>query len=308
MPAHRTRSGLAKSNICDIRCGQDARAPKDFPTPFMHDLPFLLRLLDDPSPAVSSKVTARLRAFGPDIWREIQAQNIELSNSHRMALETLWLQDAPVEDEDATARLWAQWGELGALRDETQYLERALFALASWQNGTDVSVQGGELLDRLAKEFASFGDSHDTLALAQFLFDFRGLRGAPPADFYEPRNSNLLVTVEEGVGLPISLACVFILVGARVGLHIEGCNFPGHFLARDGRHHRVFDPYNRGRMLSPREVATLQKAAPGEMKSGASAREIIARVLHNLSVAYHHGGEGEYSGLMLSLLRAMDGD
>ena len=274
----------------------------------MHDLPFLLRLLDDPSPAVALKVTARLRALGPDVWREIEVQNIELSNSQRMALETLWLQDVPLQDEDATTRLWAQWGELGALQNETEYLERALFTLASWQNGNDVSVRGADLLDRLATEFAAFGDSRDTLALAQFLFDFRGFRGAPPADFYEPRNSNLLFVLEEGVGLPISLACVFILVGARVGLHIEGCNFPGHFLARDGRHHRVFDPYNRGRMLSAREVATLQKAAPGEMNSGASAREIIARVLRNLSVAYHHGGEGEHSGLMLSLLRAMDGD
>ena len=274
----------------------------------MHDLPFLLRLLDDPSPAVSSKVTARLRAFGPDIWREIGVQHIELSNSQRMALETLWLQDVPLQDEDATARLWAQWGELGALQNELEFLERALFALASWQNGNDVFVQGAALLDRLASEFSAFGDSHDTLALAQFLFDFRGLRGAPPADFYDPRNSNLLFVLEEGIGLPISLACLFILVGARVGLHIEGCNFPGHFLARDGRHHRVFDPYNRGRMLSAREVGALQKAAPGEMNSGASAREIIARVLRNLSVAYHHVGEGEYSGLMLSLLRAMDGD
>ncbi len=282
-----------------------ARCPRP---EIMHELPFLLRLLDDPSPAVASKIAARLRALGPDIWREIEAQQIELSNAQRMALETLWLQDAPAQNEDATARLWAQWGELGALKNETEYLERALFALASWQNGNDVSVQGAALLDRLASEFKSFGDSHDTLALAQFLFDFRGLRGAPPADFYEPRNSNLLFVLEESVGLPISLACVFILVGARVGLHIEGCNFPGHFLARDGNRQRVFDPYNRGRMLSAREVATLQKAAPGEMNSGASAREIIARVLRNLSVAYHHGDEGEHSGLMLSLLRAMDGD
>ncbi|BCM90468.1 hypothetical protein IAD21_02321 [Abditibacteriota bacterium] len=274
----------------------------------MTDLPFLLRLVDDPSPRVASKVAERLLAYGPQIWHEIETQQVSLSNSQRLALETLFVFPAPIRDEDATARLWHEWGELGAIPGEVSYLERALFALASWQNGSDASERGAHLLDRLATEFRAFGDAHDALALAQFLFDFCGLRGAPPSEFYEPRNSNLLFVLEEGSGLPISLSCIFILVGARIGLRIEGCNFPGHFLARDGRLQRVFDPYNRGRMLSPREVATLEKAAPDEMNTPATAREIIARVLRNLSVAYHHNADGEASGLMLSLLRAMDGD
>lgn len=274
----------------------------------MTDLPFLLRLVDDPSPRVASKVAERLLAYGPQVWREIEEQEVPLSNSQRLALETLFVFPKPVHDEDATTHLWQQWGELGTIPGEIAYLERALFALASWQNGGDAAQRGAHLLDRLATEFRAFGDARDALALAQFLFDFCGLRGAPPAEFYEPRNSNLLSVLEEGVGLPISLSCIFILVGARIGLRIEGCNFPGHFLARDGRLQRVFDPYNRGRMLSEREVATLEKAAPGEMRAPATAREIIARVLRNLSVAYHHNGDSEASGLMLSLLRAMDGD
>ena len=273
----------------------------------MTDLPFLLRLLDDPSPVVAAKVAARLRALGPGVWSEIEGRQLPLSGRQRLALQTLAL-DVPLSVEDATALLWREWRELNAVQGETAYLERALWLLSSWQDGADASERGALALDDLAREFTSFSDRRDALALASFLFDFRGFHGAPPADFYEPRNSNLLWVLEEGTGLPISLSCVFILVGARVGLAIEGCNFPGHFLARDRRQGCVFDPYNRGRMLSDREVATLEKAAPGEMRSSASAREIVARVLRNLSVAYHHGGNGEHSGLMLSLLRAMDGD
>ena len=97
-------------------------------------------------------------------------------------------------------------------------------------------------------------------------------------------------------------------MGARVGLPIEGCNFPGHFLARDGRRRTVFDPFNGGRVLSAREVATLQKAAPAEMSDAATARDIIARVLRNLSVAYHHAAQNERSALMLALLRAQNAD
>ncbi len=273
----------------------------------MTDLPFLLRLLDDPSPVVAQKVAARLRTLGAGIWEEIEAQNIVLTGAQRLALQTLAL-DLPLSPEDATALLWREWRELNTVEPETAYLERALWVLASWQCGNDVAGRGGAALDALARDFEATDDAGDALALAGFLFEYRAFRGATPEEFYEPHNSNLLWVLEEGTGLPISLSCVFILVGARVGLSIEGCNFPGHFLARDRRQGCIFDPYNRGRMLSPREVATLEKAAPGEMRSSASAREIIARVLRNLSVAYHHQGNGEHSGLMLSLLRAMDGD
>ena len=273
----------------------------------MTDLPFLVRLLDDPSPVVGARVAARLRALGPGVWDEIGRQNIALTGAQRLALETLAL-DLHLSSEDATALLWRQWRELSARESETAHLERALCLLASWQCGSDVAGRGARALDELARDFDASGEAGDALALADFLFDHRGFRGALPAEFYEPRNSNLMWVLEEGTGLPISLACVFSLVGARVGLCVEGCNFPGHFLARDGRGGHVFDPYNRGRILSPNEVATLEKAAPHEMRASASAPEIIARVLRNLSVAYHHAGNGEHSGLMLSLLRAMDGD
>ena len=273
----------------------------------MTDLPFLLRLIDDPSPLIADKVGARLRAYGPRVWQEIESQNLKMSKEQHLMLEMLLLDTGSLNvDGDPTEQLWQTWRQLGGIGRETQYLEKALFALASWQKGKDVSAHGARLLDRLANEFQAHGDAHDSLALSKFLFEFYGLRGAAPGHFHDAHNSNLVFVLEERVGLPISLACVFILVGARVGLHIEGCNFPGHFLARDGRRQNVFDPYNRGRLLSPREVATLENAAPSEMMRPASAREIVSRVLRNLSVAYHHDGNREHLSLMLSLLRAMD--
>lgn len=267
----------------------------------MHDLPFLLRLLDDPSPAVRARVAARLRELGGDVWEQIRADDLPLSAGQRALLEEVFSS----RDERA---LRAQWARLQAEDDEKIYLENCLLALGRWQIGAARAARAAELLDDLAGAFLALEPCPDAVALSQFLFDERGLRGAPAGDYYNPLNSNLTHVLETGSGLPITLACVFILVGARVGLDIEGCNFPGHFLARDGRRRTVFDPFNGGRVLSAREVATLSKAAPGEMAGAASARDIIARVLRNLSVAYHHAGDGAHSGLMLSLLRAQDGD
>ena len=267
----------------------------------MEELPFLLRLIDDPSANVRERVGARLRSLGPGIWREIEERGLFVDEMQRAILEGM----LHARGDELLQNTWA---DLQSERNERRYLERALLAICDWQNGAGSGAEGKNRLDVLAHEFMEWDGAHDATALANFLFEVRGLGGASPDDYYNPLNSNVVHTLEAGVGLPITLACVFILVGARVGLSIEGCNFPGHFLARDRQEDTVFDPYNGGRVLSKREVATLLKAAPQEMRGAASAREIVARVLRNLSVAYHQGGEAPKSGLMLSLLRAIDGD
>ena len=265
------------------------------------DLPFLLRLLDDDSPVVRARVAARMRALGETVWEAIEAEDLPLSSQQSAILEDIF----SARDERS---LRAQWARLQSETDEALYLEKCLLALGRWQIGESEAARAGDLLDDLAGGFLALEPCPDAVALSAFLFGECGLRGAAPGDYYDPLNSNLTHVLQSGAGLPITLACIFILVGARVGLQIEGCNFSGHFLARDGRRRTVFDPFNGGRVLSPREVATLQKAAPAEMSDAATARDITARVLRNLSVAYHNAGENEHSGLMLSLLRAQDGE
>lgn len=259
----------------------------------MSDLRFLLRLVDDPSPRVAEKVAARLAQMGPQLWAQIREENIELSDSQHLALQRVWALGAD-------HRLETQWEDLARQNDGTELLEDALLTLARWQSGTE-REHGNHLLDTLAREFTQSEYRKNSVSLATFLFDFRGLRGASAHDFYNPLNSNVVHALENGVGLPITLTCIFILVGARLDIAIEGCNFPGHFLARDGRRRTVFDPYNGGRVLSEKEVTTLQKAAPAEMKMAASAQTIIERVLRNLSVAYYQNGETDKAELMLRL-------
>jgi hypothetical protein len=267
----------------------------------------LLKLCDDPSPRIAQKVARRLREMGPNVWDEIRAQGILLTSSQRAVLESIF----STHDDEALQEAW-QW--LSTQSHEHRYLEGALLALCDWQTGEGSGTRGRILLDELAVGFGDFQlqesekDQSEAAALARFLFEFRGLRGADEEDYYNPLHSNLVHTLETGRGLPITLACIFILVGRRVGLDIGGCPFPGHFLARDEQGEQIFDPFNGGRVLSPREVGALLKAAPHEMGTSASAREIVGRVLRNLSVAYHQSGESEKSGAMLSMLHLMDGE
>jgi hypothetical protein len=246
-----------------------------------------------------------LRAFGSRLENEIRAQNIVLSKSQRTALDALQI-------EDEMTRSWLGWLSQS---DENAKLEAALSHLAQWQSESESASppshlsthlnllprrratkhgrpQLGHELDRLAQEFRETGRPWHPEALSAWLFVERGLRG-DTRDYYNARNSNLLHVIESKCGIPISLSCVFILVGARLGLDIRGCNFPGHFLAhaRSGGLDLLFDCFDAGRLLSPFETNAIRKAEPRLLSTRMPSEVIVARVLRNLTVAYEHTGE-----------------
>jgi regulator of sirC expression with transglutaminase-like and TPR domain len=90
--------------------------------------------------------------------------------------------------------------------------------------------------------------------------------------------------VQTRLGIPISLALVYILVGRRAGMAIEGVGLPGHFLVRHGD--IIFDPYHGGRRVSMEECATLlsrQNLALTEYHlAPATPRQMLIRCLTNL--------------------------
>jgi regulator of sirC expression with transglutaminase-like and TPR domain len=273
-------------------------------------LPFLIRLIDDKSPRVREKVAAQLRALGPALETEIIHQAIPLSPEQRVLLDEIAQLDADV----VLRKQWISWLDSHA-DTEVDRLEAALSLLARWQAGDEYSLSLRELLDDVADEYLRSGWPLEPDSLAQWLFTDLGknLHGASPESLYNPRYSNLLEVLENGRGIPISLASVFILVGHRVGLEIGGCNFPGHFLARartedaEGNGHDLFfDCFGGGRILEEHEVAALYKAAPGAMSQSAPALAMVARVLRNLVMAYEQTGSIDKVRLMLELLGELE--
>src|SRR5437867_3405967 len=67
--------------------------------------------------------------------------------------------------------------------------------------------------------------------LNRFLFQTRGFRGNTE-DYYDPRNSYLNEVLERRLGIPITLSLVFMEVGKRLGLRLEGVGMPGHFIVK----------------------------------------------------------------------------
>lgn len=280
-------------------------------------LPFLLRLIDDPSPTVREKVATRLRELGTsakrNIWQEIEAVELSLSPTQRHALREALAPDEKTARRSAVPAAWPQWLQH---KTENERLEAAFAWLAHWRHGDDGDERLHAALDELAREYLSQGGIADPEELSVFLFDERGFAGAPAEEYYLPQQSDLLAVIQSRRGLPLSLAAIFILVGWRLDVIIYGCNFPGHFLTRapipgaaPASYHEqdlIFDPFHGGRILPPEEVAALRKVAPHELSTPAPAATIIARVLLNLANAFHHQNDAAGREQVLTLWKQLE--
>jgi regulator of sirC expression with transglutaminase-like and TPR domain len=142
------------------------------------------------------------------------------------------------------------------------------------------------------------------VALNRHLFDELGYCGNTD-DYYDPRNSYLNQVLERRTGIPITLSIVYMEVGRRLGLRLQGVSFPGHFLVmlRVSGGQLVLDPFCAGetqsesmlrarlaRVLSRREADALPLS---EFLQPATPRQILARLLRNLKGIYLQSEEAQ---------------
>ena len=141
------------------------------------------------------------------------------------------------------------------------------------------------------------------VALNQFLYEELGYWGNTE-DYYDPRNSYLNDVIDRKTGIPITLSILYMEVGRRVGLPLEGVSFPGHFLVRlrlrGGT--LVLDPFSGGAPQSEDDLRSrIKRVIPDGVADNlpaselpldqflepASKRQILSRVLRKLKGIYH---------------------
>ena len=149
---------------------------------------------------------------------------------------------------------------------------------------------GAEARARVA---AAGGGSH-VESLNRYVFEELGFAG-DHANYYSPRNSLLNHVLERRMGIPITLSVVYMEVGRRAGLRIEGVGMPGHFIVRawggDGRPVLV-DPF-QGKVIDEDDCQERLDTIYGgqvplgeEHLRGVGPRDILVRVLGNLKAIY----------------------
>jgi regulator of sirC expression with transglutaminase-like and TPR domain len=129
----------------------------------------------------------------------------------------------------------------------------------------------------------------DAPLVGALLRDRLRLRGAGGGD---PRAHYLHSVLERGCGVPIACSAVWIAVGTRASIPVEGINMPGHFLVRVDGH--FFDTVASGEPLDSDDMRRLVGNAVGEEPEQldpawlgrASTRQILARMSRNLRRCY----------------------
>lgn len=184
-------------------------------------------------------------------------------------------------------------------------------------------------LDRMgaaaADRIAALGEDADlprrVAVISAYLFKEQGFAGNRK-HYDDPRNSFLNNVIDRRTGIPITLALVYIEVSRRVGLHVDGVNFPGHFLLRVqpggtdapfGEDQVIVDPFHGGTILSELDCRKLLRSHAGDevpfdrrMLMRATKPEIIVRMLVNLKRIYVRMRSFPQAHAITELLLALD--
>jgi len=188
--------------------------------------------------------------------------------------------------------------------------------------GLDVERYLGEI-ERMAMRVRGqlpkdCGAEERVVALNQFLYGELGYWGNTD-DYYDPRNSYLNEVIERKTGIPITLSILYMELGRRVGLPLEGISFPGHFLVRLRMRGGmlVLDPFSGGAPQSEDELRSrVKRVIPDgvaddlpaselpldQFLEPATNRQILSRLLRNLKGIYRDADKPER---MLEVLNRM---
>ena len=185
------------------------------------------------------------------------------------------------------------------IEDEKIDLIRAALVIARTEYpALDIEAYAARVEELARRVAALVPELHPERALAalnQVLFEEVKLRGNRD-DYYDPRNSFLNDVLERGLGIPITLAIVYMEIARRVGFPLSGVGMPGYFLLKhyghDGRE-TLIDCFNRGDILSRQDCQSrLDEIYSGEMQlrpeflHPISRRQILTRMLNNLKTVY----------------------
>lgn len=200
-----------------------------------------------------------------------------------------------------------RWDRIAAARPEDVSLAEGALLIAT-EEYEDLDIDG--YLNRIADMGAALrgrlrpdiSTTDALIALNRYVFEELGFSGNAD-DFYDPRNSFLNDVIDRKLGIPITLAVLYIEIGRRVGLPLHGVSFPSHFLVkctlRDGA--IILDPFARGASLGLEDLQERLKAVVKDialdpelvksMLNAASPNDIFARMLRNLRAIYLSKGD-----------------
>lgn len=249
------------------------------------DIPFLIHLLDDETPAIREQVRKELKELGQEEESVLMPflNKEEISPLKRNTLHHLL--------EEIRLEKYADYGwDWLKESDERKAQEEALSWLAYL--GMDHQEESLPLLlDELTQKFLGSGRLVDVPNLLSFVFEDECF-AQPDEQFYLPENSNLVQVIERRQGLQISLTMIVVFMARRLDLPLYGFNMPGHFLILHelGSDFRYYDPFSNGGQIPRQTIRYIQQLMTQRSRpmsiGKASTEQIVIRVFRNFMNAF----------------------
>lgn len=191
------------------------------------------------------------------------------------------------------------------LEDESSNLDEAALCIARIEYPNLPLAPWLAELDFHAEEIRRRSGRSFRLGANQYLFDELGF-GGNDGDYYNAHNSCLNYLLESRRGIPITMCILYMELGRRLGVNVEGIGAPGHFLVRLEEEDDTYylDVFNGGSIREDVEAevdARYLVAAPKRM--------ILIRMLNNLRLIYlQRQAWGKALEVLSLLLEADSGD
>ncbi|MFP3914804.1 MAG: transglutaminase family protein [Actinomycetota bacterium] len=148
------------------------------------------------------------------------------------------------------------------------------------------------------EELASRVEGQNHLALRRVISIAEGI-GGNVDDYHSPDNHFLDTVLASRRGIPLTLSILWIEVGRRAGIEMEGVGMPGHFLVYAGG--QLVDPFHYGEAIGFDEAASLvadalggQPRADRSWFQAVDSLHIVRRMLLNLERLFRDREESHH--------------
>ena len=182
---------------------------------------------------------------------------------------------------------------LASKAGEFDLLRGALLLAKMDERDLDVGAYVSQL-DKMAQEIKSGlprdpDENTRLVALNAYLFQQNGYHGSR-FEYYHRANSYLNRVIDDREGIPVTLSVLYMEMGKRLGLKIDGVGLPGHFVVKqvnsDGSDQLV-DVFEGGKFISREDAEAIVLRYVGrplrdEDLQSTPPKEIFRRMVRNL--------------------------
>ena len=185
-------------------------------------------------------------------------------------------------------------GELVKGSEDFDLMRGALLLATLDERDIDVDAYLGQV-DRMAHEIKDklpedATELHKRDALKEYLFVENGFHGSRSAEYYHRANSYMNRVIDDREAIPVTLSVLYMELGRRIGLKIEGVGMPSHFIVRhvpEEGEPQLIDVYENATLLSRDAADAIVQRLTGRALADSDLdaspnQQILLRMIANL--------------------------